>query len=377
MLVDVQATDDWTVEGPNSKIDKILSRARPHIASLLTNMLRTKNSIIHSPAIFNSKLVSRINKSDADIVHLHWVQGEMLSIADIARINKKIIWTLHDMWAFCGAEHIAWDNRWHEGYRRDNRPAHESGFDLNYSTFKRKQKHWHHPMRIVTPSQWLGDCVHKSALMKDWPISVIPNCLNTEYWKPMAQEVARELLRLPSDVPLIAFGSHKANTAHHKGFDLLVDSLTLLRGEIKGLELVIFGQLAPRNPPDLGFSVHYTGYLNDDLSLRAIYSAADAVLVPSRIEAFGQTAAEAHACGSPVIAFDIGGLSDIVEHMRTGYLAKAFNVEDFATGISWVLNMCEIRQLKEEARNKALTCFSNSVVAEQYLRLYQHALHGR
>ena len=67
-----------------------------------------------------------------------------------------------------------------------------------------------------------------------------------------------------------------------KGFDLLATAFGHLRGEIPGLELVVFGQLAPRNPPDLGFPIHYTGHLHDHLSLRALYSAADALVVPSR-----------------------------------------------------------------------------------------------
>ena len=74
----------------------------------------------------------------------------MLSISDIARIRKPIVWTLHDMWAFSGAEHLAWDNRWQEGYRRDNRPAHESGFDLNRWVWQRKWKHWSRPLQIVS-----------------------------------------------------------------------------------------------------------------------------------------------------------------------------------------------------------------------------------
>jgi glycosyltransferase involved in cell wall biosynthesis len=167
-------------------------------------------------------------------------------------------------------------------------------------------------------------------------------------------------------VPLIMFGSHGANASHHKGFDLLTAALEHLRGEIPGLELVVFGQLPPRNPPDLGFPIHYTGHLHDDLSLRALYTSANALVVPSRQEAFGQTASEAQACGTPVVAFNIGGLPDIVEHQRTGYLAKAFETEDLAAGIRWVLG----ENLRKQSRERAVAQFSNAVVAEQYRAVY-------
>ena len=153
-------------------------------------------------------------------------------------------------------------------------------------------------MHIVTPSQWLADCVRDSALMRDWPVSVVANPINTERWKPLEQSLARELLGLPAHVPMLLFGSYGANNAHHKGFDLLLQALKHLRDDprAQGMELVVFGQRAPQSPPNLGFPIHYTGHLHDDLSLRALYSAADAIVVPSRQEAFGQTASEAHAC---------------------------------------------------------------------------------
>ena len=141
---------------------------------------------------------------------------------------------------------------------------------------------------------------------------------------------------------------------------------------------MVFGQLAPRHPPDLGFPIHYTGHLYDDLSLRALYTSADLLVVPSRQEAFGQTASEAHACGTPVVAFNVGGLPDIVEHQRTGYLARAFDTEDLAVGNQWVLsrNESERQTMRENAHERAMTLFDSHVVAKQYVDLYQKVLQG-
>ena len=137
----------------------------------------------------------------------------------------------------------------------------------------------------------------------------------------------------------------------------------------------VFGQRVPQSPPNLGFPIHYTGHLHDDLSLRALYSAADAIVVPSRQEAFGQTASEAHAGATPVIAFHTGGLRDIVEHQRTGYLAKAFDTEDLAEGIAWVLAQRATGQsgglLSQQACERAEARFAAPLVAAQYRAVYE------
>lgn len=373
MGVNIARAGDWTVEGPASKLAKALGAIRPQLAMPLRLLLQTQNRVMHSPAILPSRWPVRLNASNSDIVHLHWVQGGMISIANIGRIEKPIVWTLHDMWAFCGAEHYTDDTRWRDGYRADNRPGYESGFDLNRWTWARKRKHWRRPMHIVTPSRWLAECVRDSAIMHDWPVSVIPNAIDTDCWQPIDQSLARSLLGLPQDVPLLLFGAMGGGQDPRKGFDLLLDALNLLKEQAKEMQLVVFGQLAPRQPPDLGFSVHYAGHLHDDLSLRALYSAADALVVPSRQDNLPNTGVEAHACGTPVVAFDIGGLPDIVEHQHSGYLARVFDVEDLAEGIYWVLRESESAQLGKNARQKTVETFSYPVVAEQYLRVYEQA----
>jgi glycosyltransferase involved in cell wall biosynthesis len=377
MLVNRASAGDWTVQGPTSQAAKAMGRIRPQLAKPLRALLRTGNPIIHSPAIVPSIWPQRLNATDADVVHLHWVQGEMLSVEGIGRIRKPIVWTLHDMWAFCGAEHYTDDLRWREGYRPSNRPAYESGFDLNRHTWQRKRRHWRRPMHIACPSQWLADCVRASALMAEWPVSVVPNPLDTNRWCPMEQRLARELLGLPLEAPLLLFGAMGGGRDPRKGFDLLLAALEQLRAEpnLQDLQLVVFGQLAPRNPPELGFPIHYTGHLHDDLSLRALYSAADLLVVPSRQEAFGQTASEAHACGTPVVAFRTGGLPDIVDHQITGYLAQPFEPHDLAAGIRWVLADPSRRQaLGNAARHRAVQLWNPTRVAGLYAEVYRQAM---
>ncbi len=377
MLVNIASSGDWTVKSPSSQFVKTIGRIRPQLAIPLLKLLRTSNPVIHSPSVVPSRWPERLNASDADVVHLHWVQGEMLSIADIGRIRKPIVWTLHDMWAFCGAEHYTTDARWRDGYLADNRPPHERGFDLNRHTWLRKRKHWRRPMQIVCPSKWLAECVHASALMDDWPVSVVPNPIDTDRWQPIDKHLARQLLGLPQCCPLLLFGAMSGANDARKGIDLLLKSLAELQtdAEFSDLQLVVFGQPEPLSPPQFGFPVHYTGQLHDDLTLRALYSAADTFLLPSRQDNLPNTGLEAHACGTPVVAFNTGGLPDIVENRVTGALAEPFEPAALAASIRWVLEDPQrCRALGAAARERAERLWATTRVAGIYQEVYGSVL---
>ena len=371
---------DPTVVGPATAPGRLLGKARRILAAPWQSLLKGGSPGLHSPACIPSRWANPLNASAVDLVHLHWINCEMMSIADIGRLTKPVVWTLHDMWAFSGAEHYTDGVRYREGYSAANRSPHESGFDLDRWTWRRKQRHWQRPFQIVTPSRWLADCVTQSGLMQDWPVTVIPNPIDTSVWKPTDKLRARQLLSLPPDAPILLFGALGGDEDPRKGFDLLRDALQHLRGrsngqDLYGLELFVFGQLAPTQEISLGFPVRHTGYLHDDEKLRLLYSAADAVAVPSRLEAFGQTASEAHACATPVVAFNTGGLADIVAHRQTGYLAKPFDVQDLAAGIEWVLGAkASGPALGSAARERACLLWDSPIVARQYVDCYKALL---
>lgn len=376
MLVNQSSTGDWSVQLPGrSAVSKLFNKVRPLVAEVPHRFFTSSFPVPHSASYVKSDWPSWINSSGYEVVNLHWVY-EMMSIEDIARIRKPLVWTMHDMWAFCGAEHYTEDLRWQTGYLDGNRPDYESGFDLNRWVWRRKAKAWKCPIHMVTPSRWLKRGVQESRLMEGWPVTVIPNPIDTTFWKPVDRAMARSLFGIAPDIPLLLFGANGGGRIPNKGYDLLLSALGILRSEMPELELMVFGQRAPEKPEGLGFPVHYIGHLHDDMSLRLLYSAADAMVVPSRIEAFGQTASEAHACGIPVIAFDTTGLPDIVDHQETGYLARRFETGDLARGVRWVLEDRENRlRLQRNAREKAVRNFDYTVVSSQYLEVYERVLH--
>ena len=368
--------NDFSVISPTGIFKKVLIKIRPYISWVLTKTLKTNNSINHSPSVFSSNWLHIINSSDIDIIHLHWPHREMLSISDIGKIKKPIVWTLHDMWAFCGAEHYTNDSRWIEGYKANNRPKNESGFDLNMWTWKRKFKHWKIPIQIVTPSNWLATCTRKSALMKNWQTSVIPNPINTEFWKPLDKGPCRDYFNLPKNIPLVLYGAIDGTKDQRKGFDLLKNSLKHLQNNIAldSFQLVVFGKSKPEYKNIYGFKINYLGQIDDDFVLRKLYSAVNAMVIPSRQENLPNTGLEAHACALPLIAFHIGGMSDIVDNKHSGYLAKPFDIQDLANGIDWVIKNSITKNLSINARERAISLFSDKVIVEQYMSLYKKIL---
>lgn len=370
MWVNISKTKEKTVFQPDNKIKKFLTFFRRYLRIPLVKLMKTKNPILHSPSILPSTWIKKINESNADIINLHWIQHEMMSISDISKIKKPVIWTLHDMWGFCGAEHISWDNRWETGYKNNNRPSHEQGFDLNKWTWLRKLKHWKKPIQIVTPSKWLTTCVKKSKLMHEWPSETIPNSIDTSFWKAINKKTARNKLALPENKLILAFGTSNANQEYHKGFDLLLEVLKKIKVEnLDSFHLILFGQKKLQKNLNLDIPIYDFGFL-DNIKLKMLYSSVDAILIPSRVESFGQIACEAGACEAPVVAFKTGGIQDIVKHSWTGYLAEQFNTDDFMNGIKWVLKNSKNKSLGLNARAHIKDNFDSKLIAQKYLDIY-------
>ena len=330
-----------------------------------------------SPARFGSLTAREINATNADVVNLHWVTDGFLTIEQIGRIEKPVVWTLYDMWAFCGTEHYGVDSpdaRWRTGYTKANRPADESGWDLDRDAWERKRRHWR-PSTVVPASAWLATAAHESALMADWPIVRLPHVVDSDDFAPLAKEDARRPLGLPDDVPVIAFLASAGIGDRRKGFDLLQQALPAVRDSHPDVHLVVAGPAQAESAVIAEVPVTWTGPLQGDEALRRLYGSADVLATPSREDNMPLTAMEAQTCGRAVVAFDIGGLPDIVEHRRTGYLATAGSTEELAVGLIEALEDARGDDLwGQAARERALATWSGPAVVHQYLDVYQQAM---
>lgn len=333
----------------------------------------TENPILHSQALYSTGMAREVNELKPDVVMLGWLGGSTISIEEIGRIKAPIVWRMSDLWLISGAEHYTDTARYVKGYSRDSRPLYETGPDINRRTYRRKLRSWRSPQFVVALSRWMLDEANKSVLTRSWPKSVIPVPLDPDEWRPEQAAQARSLLGLPADKLLVGFGAGQATKHFHKGADLLFDGLEHLRAgayfeKTPEIELVVFGE--EENPREnLAFPVHYLGKLDND-HLAMVYSAIDVLVVPSRLEAFGQVAAEAQMCGAPVVVFDNSGLTDVVSDRVTGRIVPAFDTQALAEAIAWVLSDKDQRDgLRKAARARAIELWHPRVVARQYADL--------
>lgn len=386
MLVKNKFSSDQSVQELNKVgfiyfIRLLIYRLQKRISDNQNINFKTTNNVLHSFGIYGLPgVIEFINASDADVINLHWT-GNMLSLKQISKINKPIVWTLHDMWPFCGGEHYCPPescNRFIEGYTHHNRPVYESGPDLNRIAWESKLRYWNHlNIRLVGNSNWMRLCSESSKIFKNrqhWKISYPLNLTKT--WRPIEQNAAKEALGLSKGKRYLIMGAVGGLSDPRKGADLLCEALKLISDK-DNLELLIFGQSEFSGNKDWPLSVCNLGNITDDRVLALANSAADLAIVPSRQEAFGQVALEAHACGLPVVAFNVGGLPDIVDHGQTGWLADAFDVSALAHGISFLLSDEIIRKkFSINARAKAEEIANSEKIALQYINLYSEVIHG-
>jgi glycosyltransferase involved in cell wall biosynthesis len=380
MKVRVKTRCDASVSGPRGWAARIATDLRVRAGGALRRLQGGSGFGLRSPNLLPSRWARSINESGADVVNLHWLGADTMSVADIGRIEKPVVWTLHDMWAFCGAEHITDAGpsaRWRLGYDAGNRPAGQLGLDLDLLVWRRKRSAWRRPFVLVTPSRWLGQCAAASALFSGSDYETIPNVLDTGRFAPADPAAARRALGLPEAGPIVLFGAHEARSDPNKGYDLLRDALAELDrlGLAPRPSCVAFGEAIPGGADAGPFPVRWVGRIDDDAELARLYSAADVTVVPSRIENLPQTATEAQACGCPVVAFATGGLPEAVEHGATGYLAAPFAPADLARGIAWVLADPERHaQLRMRARERAVRSWSPAVITPRYLDTFSRAI---
>jgi glycosyltransferase involved in cell wall biosynthesis len=315
------------------------------------------------------------------LVHLHWIGAAFLNIKEISRINAPIIWTLHDSWPFTGGCYLPGDCRnFEESCGHCVVLGSKKMKDLSWHNWNRKKKSLPvERMTIVAPSQWMASQARSSSLLRDCPVEVIPNGIDTSQFSPGDCRAARDVLRLPQGKRLILFGARHALSDPNKGFDLLCEMLRQLPFDLRQKSsLVQFGETLGRQFPDVGMEVVSRPEIEDESVVVQYYRAADLMVLPSRSENLPNMVSEAMACGLPCVAFHVGGIPEQIVHHETGCLAPPYDTATMADEVSWLLeDSLRLSACKEQSREIALKRFSVEVTVSQYLDLYQSLLGKR
>ena len=312
---------------------------------------------------------------EADIVNLHWVSG-LLNCLNAARAlkGKIVVWTLHDMNPFTGGCHYAGECT---GYLRNCGSCPMLGSsgddDISRSIWQFKQYAYGkldlHP---VAPSRWLARVASQSSLLSRFQTRVIPNGFPSRLFAPVpGRAELREGYGIPAGAKVVLFGADSL-LIERKGLVYLLQALKSMAQ--RGIVLALFGRLPEHLRLELELPLINLGFLEDETTLAAHYGMADLFVIPSIEDNLPNTVIEAMLCGVPVVGFDTGGIPDLIEHKKTGYLAPARDVAALAEGIHWCLFHPDAAGMGARSREKALALYSLETQAASYGALYRELL---
>ncbi len=352
----------------------LLMKFYHYIEKAILKTQKTQNKIYHSLGLFGVLKSNEINSNYCDLVNIHWVNTCFISIFTLSKIKKPIIITLHDSWFFCGTEHHPLnesDFRYKNGYNSKNRNLNDRLIDLDKYIWKIKCFFLNKKIIFVAPSTWLYNKAKESFILKQNKVYHIPNPIDLNIYKP-----TNPLVNLPGNLDVLKktllFGAFGNPFEDNKGGDLLLESLSVLKNE--NFQCICVGQKG-KDYKIGNIEIKFVGHISDELKMVELYCLADAVAIPSKIENLTQMGTEAFACGTPVVAFNVGGNSDIIDHSINGYLATPFDTLDFANGVKKILNLTktESKEWKELCVKKAKKQWSFESVSNQYLNIFKNS----
>ena len=314
-----------------------------------------------------------------DIITLHWVAGfvDYQSFFSALPQATTVVWRLADMNVITGGCH--YDDgcgKFLDGCGQCPQLGSSDPLDLSKRIWERKRLTFHslNPSRlhVIANNNWIADQSRKSPLLGRFPVTVIPNMIDTDVFAPRDQCFARDVLGVPKDAKVLLFAADSA-TNKRKGFAILAEALEGL-SEVGNIFLLSVGG----GKPILDSRIQHVhlGHISNDRWLSLVYSAADVFVIPSLQESFGNTVLEAMACGTPVVGFDVGGIPDLIRPGITGQLVPVGDSVALRHAITHLLNapsMC--RQMAAECRKIVLEEYRYELLAMRYAALYESLPH--
>lgn len=372
LIVRRKSSDDPSVVQYQVKTNKRVERLNNHLVSEVYPAFREQTDTYQSFNLRHTGVDEYINQQDFDILIIHWIGADTISIKELSKIKTPIIWRMADEWALMGSLHYTQSDPIPK--IKNEKPS----VNANQFVLNRKKRFWRKLVpTFVSGSSWLASQVGKSNMFAKCNSYVIPSSLDTDKFRPIALTPQDfKFLRFDAAKNYILFGCMNATTDSRKGFDLLMEAIAKIpKNAIENLELMVFGNNEDYTPK-LSIPVTYFGKVTDDELLVKLYSLASVTVVSSRTDNLPFTALESLACATPVVGFNIGGLPDIVDADLLGQLCCPFNCSELADAI---LKFCKMnhseRQLSRRAcREKAVNTYSINSQVQSYLSLIKQVL---
>jgi glycosyltransferase involved in cell wall biosynthesis len=245
------------------------------------------------------------------VVNLHFTPGLLDHGTFFPAVppGVPLVWRLPEMWPFTGGCH--YDNgcgRFTQQCGACPQLGSDDPNDLSHRIWLRKRdalRRLPAGVHVAAPSNWIACQAGRSSLFAGYPVTVMPNGLDTEEWAPLDRQSVRQALRIPPEAKVVLFAADDTRDPR-KGFGYAAEAVRGLRGT-PGLLVVTVGLGQPSLP--CGVPLLNLGNIRHDCLMRLVYNAADVFVMPSVQESFGQTVVESMACGTPVVAFATGGCS--------------------------------------------------------------------
>lgn len=313
--------------------------------------------------------------SDADILNFHWVSFLLDYPYVLPRIKPElpVVWTFHDMNAFTGGCHYSLNcGRYKDRCGMCPQLNSQKEEDLSSSIWRRKSKALQKiraPLAIVTPSKWLAKEVKQSSLFNKHNVEVIPNGINIEIFQPRDKANLRKKYGLPSNVEVLLFGAAQLNSIR-KGFKLLLEALRRVKVVKPNAQIVYFGDSEIEDADDL--NLRYLGNFSDEFKISEVYNLADIFIISSVQDNLPNVLLESISCGVPVAGFSVGGISEVIEHGVTGWLADDISLEGLVECILRLLDQVGSRKdhYRQNCRIKAEKEYNITIQVDRYQQLF-------
>ena len=309
-------------------------------------------------------MIDEINKINYDIIHLHWVNNEMISIKEISKINGKIIWTLHDMWPFCSTEHYT-NNENYKNKLKNKKKI----LNISKIIFKLKEKYYPKNIILISPSEWMKKKSSKSKLFNKNKITVIRNPINENIWK------YRYAIKNHT-IKLAICGVNILNDKR-KGFETLINSLRKFT-KIYSFELNVIGS-QDKIPffKDIGFKIKNLGYIKNEIKISKYFNSFDCLLIPSVTDNLPNVGLEALASGLPIVCSTNGGLKEVIINKVNGVVIDDFNENNLGEVLQWVKKIKNKKNINKKISNIAHKKFGYNKISNLMVKKYNEIISSR